>query len=59
MDLFVAADQFGVERLKKMCEKAILQSITVESAACAGKRGQGRALLGCSTFLLLQRCNTQ
>merc|ERR1719506_1972107 len=33
MDLFVAADQFGVERLKKMCEKAILQSITVESAA--------------------------
>ena len=38
----MAADQFGVERLKKMCEKAILQSITVESAACAGKRGQGR-----------------
>jgi len=33
MDLFVAADQFGVERLKKMCEKTILLSITVESAA--------------------------
>merc|ERR1719375_2362577 len=33
MDLFVAADQFGVERLKKMCEKTILQSISVENAA--------------------------
>ena len=43
MDLFVAADQFGVERLKKMCEKAILQSITVESAACA----QTPATQGC------------
>merc|ERR1740138_1819959 len=33
MDLFVAADQFGVDRLKKLCEKTILLSITVESAA--------------------------
>jgi len=33
MDLFVAADQFGVERLKRLCERKILQSINVESAA--------------------------
>eukprot|EP00929_Paragymnodinium_shiwhaense_P033332 TRINITY_DN18317_c0_g1_i1.p1 TRINITY_DN18317_c0_g1~~TRINITY_DN18317_c0_g1_i1.p1 ORF type:complete len:527 (+),score=112.04 TRINITY_DN18317_c0_g1_i1:241-1821(+) len=33
MDLFVAADQFGVERLKRMCEKKILVSINIESVA--------------------------
>jgi hypothetical protein len=33
MDLFVAADQFGVERLKRLCEKRILVSINVDSAA--------------------------
>lgn len=33
MDLFVAADQFGVERLKKLCEKNILVSINTENAA--------------------------
>jgi len=33
MDLFVAADQFGVERLKRLCERMILASINVESAA--------------------------
>jgi len=33
MDLFVAADQFGVERLKSLCEKKILMSINVESVA--------------------------
>ncbi|CAD7975498.1 unnamed protein product [Amoebophrya sp. A25] len=33
MDLFVAADQFGVERLKKLCEKKILVSINTENAA--------------------------
>jgi len=33
MELFQAADQFGVERLKKMCEKKMLASITVENAA--------------------------
>lgn len=33
MDLFVAADQFGVERLKRLCEKKILLSINIDSAA--------------------------
>jgi hypothetical protein len=33
MELFQAADQFGVERLKKMCEAKMLASITVENAA--------------------------
>lgn len=33
MDLFVAADQFGVDRLKKLCEKKILVSINIDNAA--------------------------
>jgi len=33
MDLFVAADQFSIERLKRLCEKNILASINVDSAA--------------------------
>ncbi|CAL1129025.1 unnamed protein product [Cladocopium goreaui] len=33
MDLFVAADQFGIERLKRLCEKKILVSINIDSAA--------------------------
>merc|ERR1711972_884304 len=33
MDLFVAADQFGVERLKRLCEKKILLSINVDTAS--------------------------
>jgi len=33
MDLFEAADHFGVDRLKKLCEKKILVSINVDSAA--------------------------
>mmetsp|Transcript_31762 Transcript_31762/g.90585 ORF Transcript_31762/g.90585 Transcript_31762/m.90585 type:complete len:512 (-) Transcript_31762:53-1588(-) len=33
MDLFVAADQFGVERLKRLCENKILASINIDSAA--------------------------
>mmetsp|Transcript_127525 Transcript_127525/g.408186 ORF Transcript_127525/g.408186 Transcript_127525/m.408186 type:complete len:521 (+) Transcript_127525:105-1667(+) len=33
MDLFVAADQFGVERLKMLCEKKILTSINIDSVA--------------------------
>eukprot|EP00927_Polykrikos_kofoidii_P033856 TRINITY_DN28703_c0_g1_i1.p1 TRINITY_DN28703_c0_g1~~TRINITY_DN28703_c0_g1_i1.p1 ORF type:complete len:510 (+),score=56.86 TRINITY_DN28703_c0_g1_i1:108-1637(+) len=33
MDLFVAADQFGVERLKRLCEKKILLSINIDSVA--------------------------
>lgn len=32
--LFTAADRFGVERLKKMCEQAILATISIESS-CA------------------------
>lgn len=33
MELFQAADQFGVERLKRMCESTMLASIEVENAA--------------------------
>jgi hypothetical protein len=33
MDMFQAADQFGVERLKRMCENVILDSICIENAA--------------------------
>jgi len=33
MELFQAADQFGVERLKKMCEGKMLASISIENAA--------------------------
>jgi len=33
MELFEAADQFGVERLKKICEAKMLASICVENAA--------------------------
>lgn len=33
MELFQAADQFGVERLKRMCESTMLSSIEVENAA--------------------------
>jgi len=33
MELFVAADQFGVERLKRLCEQTILSSINIDSAA--------------------------
>ena len=33
MELFQAADQFGVDRLKRMCESKMLASINVENAA--------------------------
>mmetsp|Transcript_69935 Transcript_69935/g.177496 ORF Transcript_69935/g.177496 Transcript_69935/m.177496 type:complete len:522 (+) Transcript_69935:109-1674(+) len=33
MELFVASDQFGVERLRRLCEKHILLSINVDSVA--------------------------
>ena len=33
MELFEAADKFGVERLKKICESKMLSSISVENAA--------------------------
>jgi len=33
MDLFQAADMFGIDRLKKMCEQEMLNAITVDTAA--------------------------
>ena len=33
MELFVAADQYGVERLKKICENCMLASLNVDNAA--------------------------
>lgn len=56
MDLFVAADQFGVERLKRLCEKKILVSITVESAARILQAAHKHHALGlrqsCMDFIL-------
>ena len=33
MELFVAADLFGIPRLQAMCKRKLLESITVENAA--------------------------
>ena len=33
MELFEAADIFGIERLKSMCEQAIINNIDIENAA--------------------------
>ena len=33
MELFVAADLFGIPRLQAMCERNLLESMTVENAA--------------------------
>lgn len=33
MELFVAADLFGIPRLQAMCERRLLESLTVENAA--------------------------
>jgi len=33
MELFVAADQFCIPRLKTMCEQRMLESITIDTAA--------------------------
>eukprot|EP00612_Vaucheria_litorea_P006419 CAMPEP_0171479238 /NCGR_PEP_ID=MMETSP0946-20130122/5282_1 /TAXON_ID=109269 /ORGANISM="Vaucheria litorea, Strain CCMP2940" /LENGTH=512 /DNA_ID=CAMNT_0012010083 /DNA_START=25 /DNA_END=1563 /DNA_ORIENTATION=+ len=33
MDLFQAADRFGVDRLKRMCESKMLKSINIDNAA--------------------------
>ena len=32
-EVFIAADQFGVDRLKRVCEQFISQSVNVENAA--------------------------
>lgn len=56
MDLFVAADQFGVERLKRLCEKKILVSINVDSAArilmAASKHHAAELRQSCLDFIL-------
>jgi len=33
MELFIAADRFGIERLKSMCENKMLAAVTIESVA--------------------------
>ena len=33
MDLFESADLFGIERLKFMCEEAIIGNIDIDNAA--------------------------
>lgn len=32
MELFIAADRFGIERLKSMCEQVIITNIDTENA---------------------------
>uniref|UniRef100_A0A0G4FUT3 BTB domain-containing protein n=1 Tax=Chromera velia CCMP2878 TaxID=1169474 RepID=A0A0G4FUT3_9ALVE len=47
IDLLVAADRFGLERLKKLCESKILSSVNIENAAImlqAANRHSARAL---------------
>lgn len=56
MDLFVAADLFGVERLKRLCEKKIFGSIGVDSAArilvAASKHHATELRQSCLDFIL-------
>ena len=33
MELFEAADQFGIDRLKAMCEQTIVTNLDIENAA--------------------------
>jgi len=56
MDLFVAADQFGVDRLKALCEKKILISINTENAATILQAANLHSAMGlrqsCMDFIL-------
>jgi hypothetical protein len=56
MDLFVAADQFGVERLKRICEKKILVSINIDTAATVLQAANAHTAHGlrqsCMDFIL-------
>merc|ERR1719482_1537150 len=56
MDLFMAADQFGVERLKRLCERKILGAISIDNAAAilqAASRHHAYGLKqSCMNFLL-------
>ena len=52
MELFQAADQFGVDRLKRICESKMLASIHVENAATIfHAAGRVRETPGLSGFL--------
>ena len=42
MELFEAADHFGIERLKSMCEQAIIMNIDAENAAAVMLGASGR-----------------
>jgi hypothetical protein len=56
MELFEAADQFGVERLKKVCEARMLGSLCVENAAsifhAADTHSAGTLREKCLNFIL-------
>uniref|UniRef100_A0A0G4HCC5 BTB domain-containing protein n=1 Tax=Chromera velia CCMP2878 TaxID=1169474 RepID=A0A0G4HCC5_9ALVE len=56
MDVFVAADQFGIDRLKVLCESRILKSIDVENAASILQAADQHNAVGlrsrCLDFLL-------
>lgn len=56
MDLFQAADRFGIDRLKRMCESKMLASISIDNAAAifhAADQYNASSLRGkCLTFIL-------
>ena len=56
MEVFVAADQFGVERLKRLCEQLIVQAISIDNAADILQAADTHSALGlrgrCLEFML-------
>ncbi|GLD93498.1 hypothetical protein PINS_up002090 [Pythium insidiosum] len=56
MELFVVADRYGVDRLKRICERRMLQSLCVENAAsvlhAADLHNAGVLRDQCLTFML-------
>jgi hypothetical protein len=56
MELFETADRFGVERLKKMCESKMLESINVDNAAglfhAADQHNASGLRVQCLAFIL-------
>jgi hypothetical protein len=56
MDLFEAADRFGIDRLKKLCEMEMLAAIGINTAAqillAADERNAGHLREKCMTYVL-------
>ena len=56
MELFEAADRFGIDRLKKLCELEMLSAISVQTAAqillAADERNAGHLRERCLSYVL-------